>query len=60
MATAFVARGLEPNEAYTTAFYYVYGPGRGRTCISALAEQDAIHQPILKRWTPCDGGGQKL
>src|SRR5215216_2407385 len=60
VATAFVARGLEPNEAYTTAFYYVYGPGRGRTWISAVAEQDAIHQPHLATMEPCDGGGQQL
>jgi len=49
LATALVTRGLEPNEAYIRAFDYVYGRGRGRTWISALAELDAIHQAHLDR-----------
>jgi hypothetical protein len=40
LATAFVARGMEPDEAYNEAVYYVDGPGRGRTWISALATHD--------------------
>jgi hypothetical protein len=40
LATAFVTRGLGAQEAYTTAFYYVYGPGRGQTWIRALTEED--------------------
>jgi hypothetical protein len=40
VATSLVARGMKPDEAYKTALYYTEGPGRGRTWISALAEQD--------------------
>jgi hypothetical protein len=40
LATAFVTRGLGAQEAYTTAFYYVHGPGRGQTWIRALSEED--------------------
>jgi hypothetical protein len=40
LATGFVARGMEPDEAYNTAVYYVHGAGRGRTWISALTAHD--------------------
>ena len=38
LATALVARGMEPGEAYATALRYIQGSGRGRTWISVLAE----------------------
>ena len=41
LATLFAVRGMEPEDAYKTAVYYVAGPGRGRTWISALAEHDS-------------------
>jgi hypothetical protein len=44
LATALVVRGMEPNEAYIAAFYYVFGPGRGRNWLSALAEQEPTQQ----------------
>lgn len=40
LATNFVARGMAPEEAYRTALRYVQGSGRGRTWISAVAEQE--------------------
>jgi hypothetical protein len=45
LATAFVARGMPPEEAYAAARYYVEGSGRGRTWISALAEHEADVRP---------------
>jgi hypothetical protein len=41
LATALVTRGMKPDKAYKTALYYTEGPGRGRTWINALAEQDS-------------------
>jgi hypothetical protein len=41
LATALVARGMRPDQAYKTALHYIEGPGRGRTWMSALAEEDA-------------------
>jgi hypothetical protein len=32
---------MEPEEAYKTALYYVEGPGRGRSWISALRDYDS-------------------
>jgi hypothetical protein len=46
LATAFVARGMPPEEAYAAARYYVEGSGRGRTWISALAEHKSNVPPI--------------
>jgi hypothetical protein len=40
LATGFVARGMDPDEAYRHAVYYTHGPGRGRTWISALTAHD--------------------
>jgi hypothetical protein len=40
LGTAFMARGMKPEDAYNKALYYTKGPGRGQTWISALAEQD--------------------
>jgi hypothetical protein len=40
LATAFVTRGMKPDDAHKTALYYIKGAGRGRTWISALVEQD--------------------
>jgi hypothetical protein len=40
LATAFVTRGMDPDEAYRHAVYYTHGPGRGRTWISALTAHD--------------------
>jgi hypothetical protein len=40
LGTALVARGMRPDEAYKTALAYIEGPGRGRTWMSVLAEQD--------------------
>jgi len=40
LATAFVARGMEPKDAYAQALYYIEGPGRGLNWISALAQQE--------------------
>jgi len=40
LATSFAMRGMRPNEAYTTALYYVEGPGRGTTWATALKEYD--------------------
>ena len=40
LATAFVTRGMEPEDAYKAALHYTQGSGRGRTWINALAEQD--------------------
>jgi hypothetical protein len=41
LATALVARGMKPDQAYKIALYYIQGPGRGRTWMNALAEEDA-------------------
>jgi hypothetical protein len=46
LATAFVARGMPPEEAYAAARYYVDGSGRGQTWISALAEHEADGPPF--------------
>jgi hypothetical protein len=40
LGTAFMARGMNAEEAYRKALYYTEGPGRGQTWISAVAEQD--------------------
>jgi hypothetical protein len=32
---------MEPHRAYSTALHYIEGPGRGRTWMSALGEEDA-------------------
>jgi hypothetical protein len=40
LATGLITRGMKPEDAYRTALYYIEGPGRGRTWISALAEHD--------------------
>jgi hypothetical protein len=40
LGTAFMARGMNAEDAYSKALYYTEGPGRGQTWISALAEQD--------------------
>jgi hypothetical protein len=40
LATAFVTRGMDPDEAYRHAVYYAHGQGRGRTWISALTAHD--------------------
>jgi hypothetical protein len=45
LATALVARGMKPEEAYKTALHYIEGEGRGRTWISALAEADRREEP---------------
>jgi hypothetical protein len=42
LATSLVARGMEPKAAYENALHYIQGPGRGRTWIRALAEQDSL------------------
>jgi hypothetical protein len=40
LATSLAMRGMKPEEAYTTALYYVEGPGRGITWTAALSEFD--------------------
>jgi hypothetical protein len=40
LGTAFMARGLDPKDAYTKALYYTTGPGRGQNWMSVLSEQD--------------------
>jgi hypothetical protein len=42
LATAFVARGMEPDSAYAKARYYIDGPGRRLNWISALAQQEPV------------------
>jgi len=49
IATALVARGMEPHDAYKTALYYAEGAGRGRTWIRALAEIDADRESQSER-----------
>ena len=49
IATALVARGMEPYDAYKTALYYAEGTGRGRTWIRALAEVDADRESQSER-----------
>ena len=49
IATALVARAMEPDDAYKTALYYAEGAGRGRTWISALAEVDDDRESQSKR-----------
>jgi hypothetical protein len=39
LGTALVTRGMKPDEAYKIALYYIEGPGRGLTWITALNEQ---------------------
>jgi hypothetical protein len=40
LGTALVTRGMKPDEAYKIALYYIEGPGRGLTWITALNEQN--------------------
>jgi hypothetical protein len=40
LGTAFMARGMKPEDAYNKALYYTKGPGRRQNWMSALAEQD--------------------
>jgi hypothetical protein len=53
LATSLAMRGMEPEDAYEAALFYVDGPGRGRTWVSALAEYDfsASDRPPLKSTT---------
>jgi hypothetical protein len=44
LATALIARGMKPAEAYSTAIHYIHGAGRGRTWIAALAEYEAANK----------------
>jgi hypothetical protein len=44
LATALVARGMKPAEAYAMAVHYIHGPGRGRNWIAALAEYEAANK----------------
>jgi hypothetical protein len=45
LATSFAMRGMEPEDAYATALYYVDGPGRRQTWMAALAEHDVPQFP---------------
>jgi hypothetical protein len=40
LATSFAMRGMKPEDAYHTALYYVEGPGRRQSWMSALADYD--------------------
>jgi len=42
LATTFVERGMAPQDAYDAAKYYVCGPGRGQSWVSALNEIDCV------------------
>jgi hypothetical protein len=41
LATALIARGMTPDQAYKTALHYTTGAGRGQTWISALKDEDS-------------------
>src|SRR5262245_60441874 len=46
LGTAFMARGMNPEDAYNKAVYYTKGSGRRQNWISALSEQDS-NVPVL-------------
>jgi hypothetical protein len=59
LATAFAMRGMNPEDAYRSALYYVDGPGRGQNWIAALAEHDSPQFPWRDAIRPNSGVDQE-